>query len=136
MPAGSVSSSSALQMFRYAMQPLVMVAFPAGLSARKANISFDSGMSRIRQLYFCRRKSHWRNKRRTLSLLPCIDYSLNPFRTSGSGMQQLLAPASSLLFFSSSFFQTLAPNIQSLTLNTRNFLVSEPLLLQLFCRIK
>ena len=35
-------------------------------------------------------------------------------------MQQLLEP---------SVFLTLAPNVQSLSLNTRNFLISEPLLL-------
>ena len=45
--------------------------------------------------------------------------SFNPF---GSGMRQLLVPA---------VFLTLAPNVQSLTLNARNFLISEPILLLL-----
>ena len=42
----------------------------------------------------------------------------NPFNASSSGMQQFLAPA---VFF----FLTQAPNIQSLSLNSHNFLISE-----------
>ena len=50
--------------------------------------------------------------------------SFNPLSaSSAAGMQQLLAPA---------VFLTLAPNIQSLSLNTRNFLISEPNLLRFF----
>ena len=42
---------------------------------------------------------------------------------SRSGIQHFLAPA---------VFQTLAPNVQSLSLNARNFLISEPVLWQPF----
>ena len=53
----------------------------------------------------------------------------NPFSASSSGMQQqqLLVPA---------VFLSLAPNVQSLSLNARNFLISQTVLSQCSCRIK
>jgi len=46
---------------------------------------------------------------------------MNHFSASSSGMQQFLAP---------DVFLTLAPNVQLLSLNTHNFLISEPIPLQ------
>ena len=55
------------------------------------------------------------------------EYGVNPFSASSLAILQPLAPAVYLI---------LAPNVQTLSLNTRSFLISEPLLLQSFCRIK
>ena len=52
-----------------------------------------------------------------------IRRSLNPLRATSSGMQHFLAPA---------VFQTLAPNVQSLSLNALNYLISEPVILLSF----
>ena len=53
---------------------------------------------------------------------------INPSCASSSGLQQLLVPAA--------VFLTLAPNIQSLSLDACDFLISEPILFAIFCRIK
>ena len=52
---------------------------------------------------------------------------INPFSASSPGMQQLLAPAGLL---------TLAPNVQSPSLNAHNYFISEPVLLQFFYRVR